>query len=90
MRRQQVRAVWKRAHDSAAANQGAGGGDSALFRSYGREGRDELMDVGAAAVGALDLGFIDVRDVVVLGEFLVAVCAMKGVLRHRSDSEPTS
>jgi hypothetical protein len=48
------------------------------------------MDVLAAAVGTLDLGFLEVRDVMVLGEFPVTVCAMKGVLRHSSNSEPTS
>ena len=48
------------------------------------------MDVFASAIRAFDLGFIDVRDVMVLGEFLVAVGTMKGVLRHRLYSEPTS
>jgi len=68
----------------------ASGSGSALLGGDGREGRDELMDVVAAAMGALDLGLLDVRDVVLLGEFPVTVCAMKGVLRHGSDSEPTS
>jgi hypothetical protein len=40
------------------------------------------MHVLTAAIGALDLGFVDVGDVVLLGEFLVAVFAMIGVLRH--------
>jgi len=40
------------------------------------------VDVAAAATGTLDLGFLDVRDVMLLVEFLVAVCAMEGVLRH--------
>ena len=40
------------------------------------------MDVAAAAARALDLGLLDVGDVVMLIEFLVAVCAMEGVLRH--------
>jgi hypothetical protein len=54
----------------------------AFLRSDGREGRDQLVYIPAAAVGALDLGLVDLGDVVALGEFFVAVCAMKGVLRH--------
>jgi hypothetical protein len=40
------------------------------------------VDIRATAMRALDLSFIDVGDVVVLGEFLVAVLTMKDVLRH--------
>jgi hypothetical protein len=40
------------------------------------------VDILAAAVRALDLSFVDVSDVMVLGEFLVAVLAVEGVLRH--------
>jgi hypothetical protein len=65
--------------DATAAD---GGEESALFRSHGREGRDELMHVVAAAMGTLNPGFVYIRDVVLLGEFFVTVSAMKGVLRH--------
>ena len=47
------------------------------------------MDVFAAAARALDLGFLDVGDVVLLGEFLVAICAMEGVMRHGVSPKPT-
>lgn len=40
------------------------------------------MDIAAAAAWALDLGFLDVGDVMLLGEFLVAVFTMKSVLGH--------
>lgn len=47
------------------------------------------MDVLAAAVGTLDLGFVDVRDVTAFGELFIAILAMKRVLRHGAFSEPT-
>jgi hypothetical protein len=59
------------------------GGGSALLGGYGRERRDELVDVLAAAIWALDLCFVDVRDVMLLAKFLVAVCTMESVLRHK-------
>ena len=40
------------------------------------------MNIFAAAARALDLGFLDVGDVVLLGELFVAVGTMKGVVRH--------
>ena len=40
------------------------------------------MDVRTAAFGAFNLRFVHVGDVVALGEFFIAVGAMKGVLRH--------
>jgi hypothetical protein len=40
------------------------------------------VNILAAALRALDLGFLNIGDVVLLGEFLVAVRAMKSVLRH--------
>ena len=40
------------------------------------------MDIRAATVGTFDLSLVDVGDVVELGEFLVAVCTMEGVLGH--------
>jgi hypothetical protein len=40
------------------------------------------VDILAAAVRAFDFSFVDVSDMVMLGEFLVTVLAMEGVLRH--------
>ena len=40
------------------------------------------MDVLAAALGTLDVGFLDVGDVVALREFLIAVGAVKRILGH--------
>ena len=54
----------------------------ALLRSYGRKAGNQLADALAAAVRTLDLGFLEVRDVKVLGEFHVAVLAVVDVLRH--------
>jgi hypothetical protein len=53
-----------------------------LLRRDRREGRNQLVDILAAAVRALDFSFVDVSDMVMLGEFLVTVLAMKRVLRH--------
>ena len=47
------------------------------------------MDIAAAAAGILDFRFLDVGDVMLLGEFLVAVFTMKGVLRHGGSPRPT-
>jgi hypothetical protein len=54
----------------------------ALFRGDSGKARDQLTDALAAAVWTLDLGFLDVRHVDVLGEFHVAVLAVVDVLRH--------
>lgn len=40
------------------------------------------MDILAAAVRALDFGLLEVGNVVALGEFLIAVGAVKRVLGH--------
>lgn len=40
------------------------------------------MNFLAAAMRALYLGFFEIGDVMVLGEFPVAVCAVESVLRH--------
>jgi hypothetical protein len=48
------------------------------------------MNIAAAATGALDLRFLDVGNVVLLGEFLVAVFTMKSVLGHGESPRPTS
>ena len=58
----------------------------ALLRGDSRKGGDQLVNILAAAVRALDLSFVDVSEVMVLGEFLVAVLAVEGVLRHGGDS----
>jgi hypothetical protein len=60
-----------------------------LFRGYGGEGRNQLVDVLAVALRAPDLCLLDVGGVVLLGEFLVAVRTVKDVLRHRQTPEPT-
>jgi len=40
------------------------------------------MHIRPAAVGALDFDFFEVGDVVLPGEFLIAIFTMKGVSRH--------
>jgi hypothetical protein len=40
------------------------------------------VNILAAAVRTVNFSFVDVSEVMVLGEFLVAVLAVEGVLRH--------
>lgn len=40
------------------------------------------MHACSTAMRALDLGLLDVRDVMLLGKFLVTVFAMVSILRH--------
>jgi hypothetical protein len=54
----------------------------ALLRRDSGKARDKLADTLAAALRTLDLSFLKVRDVEVLGEFQVAVLAVVDVLRH--------
>ena len=54
----------------------------ALLRGDSREGGHQLVNILAAAVRAVNFSFVDVGEVVVLGEFLVTVLAVEGVLRH--------
>jgi hypothetical protein len=57
---------------------------SALLRCDGGEGCDELVHALASTVRTGDFGFLDVGDVVLLSEFLVAVLAVIKVLGHSS------
>jgi len=59
-----------------------GSSSSALLRGDGREGRNQLVDALASAMRTNHFRLFDVGDVVLLGEFLIAVFAMKNVLRH--------
>lgn len=55
---------------------------SALFRGYGSKRSNQLMDPLAAAMRTGDAALFDIRHMKGLGEFLIAVLAMKDVLRH--------
>jgi hypothetical protein len=56
----------------------------ALLCGYCGESGHQLVYALAAANWTLDFGFLDVGDVEVLGEFLVAVLAVVEVLRHNA------
>src|SRR5215469_1162109 len=61
---------------------GQGSSNSAFLRCDGHERSNKLMHARAAAVGAGHSAFIHIRHVKGLSKFLVAVLAMKYVLRH--------
>lgn len=56
--------------------------ESALLRGDGGKGRNQLVDALASAMWTNHFRLFDVGDVVLLGEFPIAVFAMKNVLRH--------